>query len=242
VRYTLVYSFWRAELEPIAEDPGIHLGQGLSTPAAPAPLAPHARRGHELETLLDLLAPAHRRAHSHGALLAHLVHTYELLRRWQCPAHVCLAGLFHSAYGTDMFPAATIPLQARQRVRDAIGDRAENLAWLFGAARRRSLVGAWAEHQPEDRVRRCRLHHHSRRAQALEVDIDTLAELACIDAANTVEQLSRLVRDREAEAYEAEHAMVLMPWLPVAARVELARACAMLVVAPGSPPLEAGHA
>jgi hypothetical protein len=239
VRYALVYSLWRAELEQIAEEPGIHPGHAGTTSASPAALAPHARRGHDLEALLDLLAPGHRSTPSQGALLAHLVHTYEILRRWDSPAHVCLAGLFHELYGAEMFPAATTALQAREQVGRAIGDQAENLAWLFGALTRRSLVHAWAESRPGGKAARYCLRHCG---ELVEVDAGVLAELACIDAASMVEQVSRPARGGHADSSRAEHAILLMPWLPQAARIELAQACGLPEAAQDSMLYEASHA
>jgi hypothetical protein len=242
VRYTLVYSLWRAELEEIAEQPGIHPGHAGTASASPAALAPHARRGHDLEAVLDLLAPAHRSAHSQGSLLAHLLHTYEILRRWESPAHVCLAGLFHRFYDIETVPAATNPLHLREQVGRVIGDQAENLAWLLGPLARSSLVHAWAEKRPGDQATRYRRHHGGEPGELLEVDAGVLAELACIDAASVVEQASRPARAGRTDTPRAEHAMLLMPWLPQAARIALAQACGLIEVAQDNMHCEVSHA
>jgi hypothetical protein len=244
VRYTLVYSLWRAELEEIAEEPSTPPDHAGSVTASPAALAPHARRGHDLEALLDLLVPAQRDAH--GAILAHLVHTYELLRRWGSPSHVCLAGLFHGLYRAEVFPAAPSaapsPSQAREQVVRAIGSRAENLAWLLGGSTRSSLIHAWIENRPGDRATRHRLYHGGEPGALLEVDAGVLEELACIDAARMVEHASRSPWGGQADTSWFEHAMVLMPWLSHTARIALAQACGLGQVAQDDSSYEVNHA
>ena len=53
---------------------------------------------------------ATRVAHRDGTLLDHLEHTYRILQRLRCPDHVCLAGLFHGAYGTQALHAVHRPV------------------------------------------------------------------------------------------------------------------------------------
>ena len=77
--------------------------------------------------------------HSRGALLDHLIGTYELLKEWGAAESVCLAGLFHSVYGTETFRGGKDALLPRNIVRSAIGAEAERLAWLFGMKTNRSF-------------------------------------------------------------------------------------------------------
>ena len=77
--------------------------------------------------------------HSRGGLLDHLIGTYELLKEWGTEESVCLAGLFHSVYGTETFRGGKDPLLTRNVVRSAIGAQAERLAWLFGTKTNRSF-------------------------------------------------------------------------------------------------------
>ena len=71
--------------------------------------------------------------HSTHSLLEHLVGTHDLLAAWGEDAEVATAGLFHSVYGTESYGAAALPLELRPRVRELVGERAEGLAYLFGA-------------------------------------------------------------------------------------------------------------
>lgn len=72
---------------------------------------------------------SHQVAHSGRSLLTHLRGTYRLLRRREADPEVCLAGLFHSIYGTSIMHSRVASDRADIRAR--IGVRAERLAWLF---------------------------------------------------------------------------------------------------------------
>jgi hypothetical protein len=68
--------------------------------------------------------------HTQKSYLAHLIAVYRDLRSWGCPEEVCLGGMFHSIYGTEMFQGFKLPLEQRGELRQMIGDRAERLAYL----------------------------------------------------------------------------------------------------------------
>jgi len=72
--------------------------------------------------------------HSHGeqSLYDHLVGTYNILLRDDQPFDIALAGLFHAVYGTTSYPFPLINEEDRFRVRDLIGQKAEELAFRFG--------------------------------------------------------------------------------------------------------------
>jgi hypothetical protein len=72
--------------------------------------------------------------HSGRTLLTHLIGTYRLLLARGADQDVCLAGLYHSVYGTSHM-RCTLPVD-RAGVRARIGERAERLAWLFSVVRR----------------------------------------------------------------------------------------------------------
>src|SRR3546814_18378901 len=56
---------------------------------------------------------------------------YTTLFRSGNPQTICLAGLFHSIYGTAHFRHATLPFSQRRVVKNLIGAEAEALAYLF---------------------------------------------------------------------------------------------------------------
>jgi hypothetical protein len=77
--------------------------------------------------------------HSDKNYLAHLVAVHRDLERWGCPSDVCLGGMFHSIYGTEMFQGFKLPVERRAELRDLIGVRAEYLGYLNCAMDRPSF-------------------------------------------------------------------------------------------------------
>ncbi len=109
-----------------------------------------------------------------------LVGCHDLLLRWGARHSTCLAGLFHSIYGTATFPQAALNTEARPLVRDRIGEQAERLAFIFCFADRRRLMlenarspMVWVDHRDGST-------HSLSEAE--------LGELTLIEAANLVEQ------------------------------------------------------
>lgn len=79
--------------------------------------------------------------HSGRTLLDHLANTYCILASSKQPSSVCMAGLFHSVYGTNAFRRVTVAASRRSEVRALAGEEAERLAWLFGTMERpRAIV------------------------------------------------------------------------------------------------------
>lgn len=76
--------------------------------------------------------------HSQANFYIHCLNTYRLLKSQDRPQDVCLAGLFHSIYGTYLFDAR-LPV-SREQVRELIGDSAEQLVKLFCDANPRSSI------------------------------------------------------------------------------------------------------
>ena len=150
--------------------------------------------------------------HPSGTLLEHLRGTYEQLDRWGCSKDLCLAGLYHSVYGTEKFRKQTVPLEARDAVRGAIGRQAEEIAYLYCALSRESLyrnldVGAPYGVKTQD-------------GGEVPLSLAQLADLMTLDLANRLEQLPRTSRDfgqieRDRTVYERA-----VPLLPGPAVVE----------------------
>jgi hypothetical protein len=74
---------------------------------------------------------AARVKHSGRSLFDHLCGTHAMLVEQGHPPHICLAGLFHSVYGTNSFRQVLIPISERAVVRDIIGESAESLVFQF---------------------------------------------------------------------------------------------------------------
>jgi hypothetical protein len=145
--------------------------------------------------LLELLG-AGSTSHSRRTLMAHLTGTHELLEQWKNPPATCLAGLFHSIYGTYAFDKQSADLSMRERIRDCIGAPAEQLVYIFCVTDRRSFY----DHLGESRFELRDIVHDC----ALPLDRATLAALIEIEVANMVEQIpyrSKKKARRAAEWY-----------------------------------------
>jgi hypothetical protein len=92
----------------------------------------------EFETALKFALGADKVGHSGRTLYEHLKGTHDLLLRWGALRHVRLAGLFHSIYGTKTFRHQCLEptLKNRELVAELIGQKAEQLAYLFCTADR----------------------------------------------------------------------------------------------------------
>jgi len=73
-------------------------------------------------------------------LYEHLCNVEKILKICGCDDSVCLAGLFHSVYGTSKWRHESI--RDRELVRSIIGERAEHLVWIFSNAKR-PFVDYW---------------------------------------------------------------------------------------------------
>lgn len=74
---------------------------------------------------------AGRTSHSGHTLWDHLVGVHRILEACKSADYVCVAGLFHSVYGTQAFKKVTIDSSRRAEVQDLIGTNAESLVWAF---------------------------------------------------------------------------------------------------------------
>ncbi|MEZ4240530.1 MAG: hypothetical protein R3F59_31120 [Myxococcota bacterium] len=148
-------------------------------------------------------------AHSQRDLLAHLLGVRDLLRAWGARASVCDAGLFHSVYGTEVFPTRSVPEGLRPVVRALIGDEAEALAFLFGVMVRESLI----DNLYEDRAPfvESRLDDDE-----LSITAQQLRDLCDLYVANWLEQRDRFpARQRDGKRRELER---MRGWLIVGGR------------------------
>lgn len=122
--------------------------------------------------------------HGSRTLYQHLRGTHDILEKEGAPEHVCLAGLFHSIYGTNVFRRQAVTLDHRMEVSDVIGGSAEWLAYVFCACNRPHVLidAAWREppHLIVDRFA----------DQKLVLSAPDLRDLLRIELANLTEQRS----------------------------------------------------
>ena len=67
--------------------------------------------------------------HSHSNFFDHLISTYNILRTWKQSEELCLAGMFHSIYGTEFFKHNLV--FERETIQELIGEKAEKIAYDF---------------------------------------------------------------------------------------------------------------
>jgi hypothetical protein len=91
---------------------------------------------------IDLLAP-----HTGQNYGNHLRGTYSLLQTKGYDEEMCLAGFFHSIYGTEENQIA-IPVSERESLKQLIGTWAENISWLHCVVSRSSLYKAISDLGP----------------------------------------------------------------------------------------------
>jgi hypothetical protein len=128
--------------------------------------------------------------HTSRSFLEHLIGAYELLQEWNNPEHICLAGLFHSIYGTEVFQVETVQLADRQKIIEFIGPKAEHLAYLFCAMDRAFVFDAANRLPPH-------LFKDRFTQQRYEIAADDYAALVELGVANLVEQKPRLSAMKE---------------------------------------------
>lgn len=115
-------------------------------------------------------------------LLHHLIATHDLLKSWGACKEVCVGGLFHSIYGTQLLETRAAGFESRDELRRVIGDKAENLAYSFCVMDRWHFYGSLG-HSPlvlMDRLQRV----------PIPVDKDLACYLLDIAVANVVDHLA----------------------------------------------------
>lgn len=85
----------------------------------------------ELLKVLDSLNAAED-WHKHGTFQEHLLGVYRILKLWGQPRDACLCGLLHSVYSNEYVDLALFDANnGRQKLKDLVGDSAEELIYLF---------------------------------------------------------------------------------------------------------------
>jgi hypothetical protein len=121
--------------------------------------------------------------HSGRDFYTHLKGTHDLLQSWGNAEPICLAGLFHSVYGTRLFRYSALPFASRNVVRDLIGEEAEFLAYVFCVSDRSEFLTGIAASDIAVTD-----HHQNSVIRLSRTELNNLLE---IEAANLIEQNSR---------------------------------------------------
>ena len=157
---------------------------------------PNRNQRSERIELLDCL-PVGGIEHFGRPLEEHLIGTHDLLDQWHNSKSVCIAGLFHSIYGTKTFSPAALTTESRDDVCSLIGERAEALVFVFGASDRKRLLlenrsppYRWVDHRTGEQTEIC------------EVFLNNLVE---IEVANFIEQMPFIADKADSVIQDMRH-------------------------------------
>lgn len=170
----------------------------LTTQPAPPPSASVTTPLSGSVIALLVASGAQQTPHSGRTLLGHLQGTYLLLQSWGNTDAVCLAGLFHSIYGTNAFTHQSLLASQRADLQAAIGAEAEALAWLFCSIDRPHAIlqslqqGNTSDTGNKGDVVNIKAHKNTsdQTNALLSITPQQLQALAEIECANLVEQSS----------------------------------------------------
>lgn len=115
-------------------------------------------------------------SHGDSSYMTHCFGIYNILKNIGCTEDVCIAGLYHSVYGTNNFSISNSV--TRDEIKTVIGTYPEKLVSIFCSLTNRA---------------------NSILNNTLDLNYNVRHDLCCIEYANTVEQLSRLGSHLELE-------------------------------------------
>lgn len=78
----------------------------------------------------------HKTPHGRRNLARHSLCVYDLLKIANQDTATCLAGAFHSIFGTNSFKTTTLPQEEKARLTEVVGEEAADLCELFGTIQR----------------------------------------------------------------------------------------------------------
>ena len=124
-------------------------------------------------------------SHTDKGYLAHAIGVYNDLKKWGCSEELTRVGVLHSIYGTELFQRFTLPLERRDEVRELIGDRAEQVAYLNCAMDRThfdsEILKTCGPYQVLDRFT----------GEAIEVSDEDFQDLCVVHLCDWLEQVER---------------------------------------------------
>ena len=89
----------------------------------------HQLSQREVDASIYLFKRVNTISHSGASFFGHLYNTFFILKNMGASEDTCLAGLYHSVYGTERFLYSTEI--TKEEVISMIGDKAEKLVYLF---------------------------------------------------------------------------------------------------------------
>ena len=118
-------------------------------------------------------------SHSHGSFYDHLFNTFCLLKSYGLSDEVCLAGLFHSIYGTEFYhPQLTIN---ETEVKSLIGEYANRLVKCFSEQHRfEKIMSNYFNLAPQDDLNLTYILYANEVEQAARIPMTDLSPFATI--------------------------------------------------------------
>ena len=173
-----------------------------------------------VRSLIEFLADRGARDIGHignQQLIDHLIGTMNILDGWGMDRSVCLAGLFHSAYGTESFEANLLSADLRPQLRTLIGASAERLVFLFCEMDREHFLGQMSRAAGPSRLRR------RSDGMSSEVSREEFVSLCHLYVANRLEQYPRW--SEAGRSADCGSMLRIEPFLCPAARRDLSAEC-----------------
>jgi hypothetical protein len=166
-----------------------------------------------IEKLVNELVDLGAQATQHGdrTLLEHLEGVFHLLDEWGNPLDICLAGLFHSIYGTTNYKTQTISFKNRGYIQDLIGKNAENFVFLFCVCDVKDFIEQCHQSDPFRLIDT--LNH-----KEICISEKNWRAIAEIHIANLLEQLPSISRIFERNKLSA----LMSQWLPATSHASIA--------------------
>jgi hypothetical protein len=115
--------------------------QSSPNPDSPCPPWPTFGQQERLTACLARLVAmgTGSRPHAVSTFYEHLLGTWRILTVWGLPEFVCVAGLFHSIYGSQTMDRHGTSKEVRAELLRLVGHEAERLVFLFSIIERRGL-------------------------------------------------------------------------------------------------------
>lgn len=114
--------------------------------------------------------------HSRRTFYQHLKGVHDLLRDWGNPEPVCIAGLFHSVYGTPSYRHKVV--RSRKELQQLVGHEVENLVYAFCNTDRRYFTDPRLHEIEAANLVEQKSISPQARARLLDADISGMAKVA----------------------------------------------------------------
>lgn len=166
--------------------------------------------------------------HARDTFAQHLRGTWGILNAWGQGPEISRAGMFHTAYGGDLFIFSTLdpfePTTSRQRLRAVVGEEAEALTWQFGTAAR-SLVNRSLHLASDAALPPGGMTLASFAGGEHELPARQIAKIMVVTIADYLDQLVEVNNWRDFHSYDAPSVLFPGPLKPEVALYWMSRVC-----------------